>query len=67
MQTFASNRYPPIWDINFGDSFKALNFSQIDFDWEFFQSYTTTKMKDMILEVRHRTHYTLEPYSTVKY
>ena len=48
----ASIRYPPFWDIEFGKSDTKLNFSHLDFDWEFFYSYVFAKMKDMILEVR---------------
>lgn len=50
-QNIASIRYPPFWDIEFGNSDKTLNFSQLDFDWDFFYSYIGVKMKDMILEV----------------
>jgi len=39
-------------DIDFGESYKTLNFSHLDFDWEFFYNYIFFKMKDMILEVR---------------
>jgi len=41
--------------MDFGDSDKTLNFSQLEFDWEFFYRYVGVKMKDMILEVR--THH----------
>jgi len=33
-------------DVDFGDSYKPVNFTQIDLDWEFFYSYTSAKMKD---------------------
>jgi len=47
-----SIRYKPVFDLSPGESFPALNFSELNFDWEFVYSYVIAKMKDMILEVR---------------
>ena len=48
----ASIRLPPYFDLDFGSTAGAFNFSGIDFDWEFFYTYVTIKTKDSILEVR---------------
>jgi len=44
--------YPPFWDLEFGERFKELNFSNLDLDWELFGNYVTVKVEDMIFEVR---------------
>jgi len=51
-QELASIRYPPYWDIEFGNGNKKLNWSRLDFDWEYFYNYVSVKIKDMVLEVR---------------
>ena len=48
--------YPPYLDLEFGESFKALNVSNLDFDWEPFYSYVFIKAEDMMLEVRGYLH-----------
>jgi len=51
-KSIASIHYPPFWDLEFGNDYKTFNLSLNDIDWEFFYSYISAKMKDMILEVR---------------
>ena len=48
--------YPPYLDLEFGESFKAPNLSNLDFDWELFYSYIFIKAEDMMLEVRRYLH-----------
>jgi len=52
MKDIISIKFPPFFDIQFGNSYESLNFSQYDFDWSFFYYYVGAKMKDIILEVR---------------
>ena len=47
-----SIRFPPYLDIDYEDFFRSINFSQFDFDWEFFYSIVFVKLKNNILEVR---------------
>jgi len=49
----ADTRYPPFWDLEFGERFKELNLADLDLDSEQFGNYVAIKVEDMILEVRH--------------